>query len=62
MIGPGPPTIVGGELSATVIVCVHVAELPQVSVAWYVRVMTLLQFDVPFDAERRGDRLRPPRP
>ena len=42
------PVIVGGVVSLTVIVSVHVAELPHVSVARYVRVIT--RGHVPLDA------------
>ena len=34
--------IVGGVLSLTVMICVHVAELPQASVALYVRKIVYL--------------------
>src|SRR6188472_2689265 len=42
--------IEGGVVSMTVMVCAQVFMFPHGSVARYVRVMTLLQLDVPFVA------------
>jgi len=45
VLGAGSAEMTGGVVSLTVIVCVHVAVFPEVSLALQVRVMTLLQLE-----------------
>src|SRR2546422_6532300 len=45
VLGPGTALIVGGVVSATLMVCVHVEVRPALSVAVQVRVIVLLQLD-----------------
>src|SRR4029079_2858226 len=48
----GPAHVIDGAVvSFTVMIWVQVAKLPQASVALYVRVITVLQLDTPFEAE-----------